>query len=363
MPIINSFSYLNFQGPIRLKDADETFTIFEDYDYHPDRSATLQRLYFGRFISESSRRILDTYTLKKRQYINTTSMDSELALLTANITLARPNTLFYDPFVGTGSFPLACSHFGARTLGSDIDGRMVRGRDGQDIRTNFQQYGLLDRYLDSFISDLTHTPLRLHSRSSSQSGSRNGRWLDGIICDPPYGVREGLKVLGSKDSSRPREAIFINGEASHLQDHYIPPKRAYSLEAMLHDILVFAASTLVDEGRVSLWMPTANDEDVVLAIPEHPALERISICVQVFNKWSRRLLTYRRLPGVEVEDGAGSGTGQGAERGGKEGKTTGTSADELNDFRRRYFQGFRVKQVEDSTSAEKKEETVSTQNL
>ena len=130
-------------------------------------------------------------------------MDSELALLTANLTLAAPDKIFYDPFVGTGSFPIACSHFGARTLGSDIDGRMLRGKNGKDIRTNFRQYGLVDRYLDGFISDLTNTPLRM------------GRWLDGIVCDPPYGVREGLKVLGSKDGSG-KEAVYINGEAAHL---------------------------------------------------------------------------------------------------------------------------------------------------
>lgn len=130
-------------------------------------------------------------------------MDSELALLTANLTLASPNKLFYDPFVGTGSFPIACSHFGARTLGSDIDGRMVRGKGGKDIRTNFRQYGLLEMYVDGFIGDLTNCPLR------------RGRWLDGIVGDPPYGVREGLKVLGAKDGGG-KGVVMINGEAAHL---------------------------------------------------------------------------------------------------------------------------------------------------
>ena len=183
-----------------MRDAEQIFTIFEEYVYGEN---VPRRIHLGRYVGSGQRRSIVDYSLKKREYINTTSMDSELALLTANLTLAGPDKIFYDPFVGTGSFPIACSHFGARTLGSDIDGRMVRGREGRDVRTNFRQYGLLDRYLDGFIADLTHCPLR------------RGRWLDGIVGDPPYGVREGLKVLGTKDGSG-KDAVFINGEAAHL---------------------------------------------------------------------------------------------------------------------------------------------------
>ena len=274
---------MGFDGPIRMQNAEQTFTIFEEYEYTvPDP----KRTYFGRYLGGSSRHAIIDYSLKTRDYINTTSMDSELALLTANLTLAAPNKIFYDPFVGTGSFPIACSHYGAMTIGSDIDGRMIRGKNGKDIKTNFRQYELFDRYLDGFISDLTHSPLR------------RGRWLDGIVGDPPYGVREGLKVLGTKNGSG-KEAVFVNEEALHLyepafdiifmtdigrQDKYIPPKKPYSFEAMLEDLLDFAALMLVDDGRLSFWMPTANDEDVVLDIPAHQSLDLVSVCVQTFNK-------------------------------------------------------------------------------
>ena len=184
-----------------MRDPEQIFTVFEEYEYGVPTGP--KRVYLGRYVAGSSRRKVLDFSLKTRRYINTTSMDSELALLTANMALAAPGKMFYDPFVGTGSFPIACSHFGAMSLGSDIDGRMVRGKDGRNIVTNFRQYGLSDRYLDGFISDLTHSPLR------------RGRWLDGIVGDPPYGIREGLKVLGTKDG-RGKEVVFIDGEASHL---------------------------------------------------------------------------------------------------------------------------------------------------
>lgn len=51
---------------------------------------------------------------------------------------------------------------------------------------------------------------------------------------------------------------------------------------MLNDILTFAARTLVTDGRLSMWMPTANDE-VELVVPMHPNLELVSVSVQSFG--------------------------------------------------------------------------------
>lgn len=65
---------------------------------------------------------------------------------------------------------------------------------------------------------------------------------------------------------------------------YVPPKKPYSFLAMLSDILDFAADTLVDDGRVAFWMPTANDENQEIPVPQHPSLELVTICVQNFNK-------------------------------------------------------------------------------
>jgi tRNA (guanine10-N2)-methyltransferase len=81
-------------------------------------------------------------------------------------------------------------------------------------------------------------------------------------------------------------------------------------------------------------MPTANDEDIELLIPAHPCLRLDSVCVQAFNKWSRRLLTYRRLRDDEVPAGA-------LEAVARREYEKGTKASDLNDFRRKYFQGFR----------------------
>ena len=64
----------------------------------------------------------------------------------------------------------------------------------------------------------------------------------------------------------------------------MPPKKPYSFMAMLDDILDFAADTLVDDGRLSFWMPTANDEDQEIAVPTHPCLQIVVVCTQTFNR-------------------------------------------------------------------------------
>ncbi|KAK6544393.1 hypothetical protein TWF694_001089 [Orbilia ellipsospora] len=306
--LIEGFSYVGFDGPIRMKNAQETFTIMEDFEatsiQETDRLAALNleektavpscnpthldephQLYLGRLIGKSSRAVVEIYDLKKRNYIGTTSMDAELSLVTANMAHAAPGKLAYDPFVGTGSFAVACAHFGAVTFGSDIDGRMIRGtKAGKSLRSNFDQYKIVDRYGDMFVSDLTNSPL---GRFGGGNGDRSDRIFDAIICDPPYGVREGLKVLGSRDPNRPKAPTIIDGIAQHTLRDYVPPKRPYSFEKMLNDIMNFASIHLVTGGRLCIWLPTADEDTHEFTIPTHSNLKLESVCVQSFNKCTR----------------------------------------------------------------------------
>ncbi len=343
-----------------MRDAEAEFTVFEEWDLtssphhtlaserqeasavevhpleHEARAPT--RIFLGRKIASSSRHLIDKHDLKKRPYISTTSMDAELALVTSNLALAAPGKLFFDPFVGTGSFLVSAAEFGALTFGSDIDGRSFRGK-GKMAETgvvrNFRKYGLEDSFGDCIISDLTNSPFKVNRTGLGDAE----RWLDGIVCDPPYGVREGLKVLGTRDSKVDAGKIrlhVINGVPAHTRDGYIAPKKPYSFSLMLDDILDFAARTLVDNGRLAFWMPAANEENEEMRTPANPYLELLHCCVQPFNKWSRRLLVYRRRMVKELADGIPD-----VSEVGRVNASKGT-ANDLNPFRKRYFQGFRA---------------------
>jgi tRNA (guanine10-N2)-methyltransferase len=53
---------------------------------------------------------------------------------------------------------------------------------------------------------------------------------------------------------------------------------------MMDDILDFGFTHMVDNGRLSMWMPVANDEDMEIPIPSHPAMELVAMSIQQFNK-------------------------------------------------------------------------------
>ncbi|KAJ3269483.1 hypothetical protein HDV01_001367 [Terramyces sp. JEL0728] len=236
---IEELAFLPLNGTVDLKNPKYIFALFEDYSGEEFRGVkkTLPpiKLYFGLFIGSGNREIVSRYDLKKREYLGTTSMDAELSLVMANQVLAQPGSLILDPFVGTGSFLVSCSHFGAYTVGSDIDGRQIRGADGKDINSNLSQYNLEKYVLGTFVSDIAHHPWR------------NAEWLDGIICDPPYGVRAGARKITFSDKPLFRK--------------YVPDD-----------------------------------------IPTHPKMKLIANSEQNFGKWSRRLITMEKIHHIDEFD-------------------------------------------------------------
>lgn len=296
---IESFEYLDFRGKISLKAPQQVYTVIEEYQPISDNlSSTVPiKIYFGRLVQHGDRVAVEKYDLKKRPYKGTTSFEAELSLVSANIAQVKPGTIMYDPFAGTGSFLCAGGHYGAIVIGSDIDGRMIRGKGAsQNIATNFKYYKESSRFLDVLTMDFTHNSLRSNLA------------IDTILCDPPYGIRESIKVLGAKDPERfaGKENVEIDGEKAFLRRDYIPTKKPYALDSLLDDILQYASERLPIGGRLAFWMPTANDENVETIIPLHANLELKYNCVQEFNKWSRRLLVYiNRGPEYHGETNSG----------------------------------------------------------
>jgi tRNA (guanine10-N2)-methyltransferase len=224
LDMINSFSFLGFDGDIDMTNPQFQFNILVDFGSERSKFMKVgtfeaEKMYLGKLVTSGSRDLVNRYNLKKRNYLGTTSMDAELSLIMANQALAGPGKLVYDPFVGTGSFLVTCSHFGAYTLGSDIDGRQIRGKGKSSIKSNVAQYDLGDRVLDTLTFDICHNPWRIDN------------WLDAIVTDrklmfatvmvcigqhsnpltlplpAPYGVRAGAKKLGRKENSKKQVSL------------------------------------------------------------------------------------------------------------------------------------------------------------
>ncbi|KAJ1644077.1 hypothetical protein LPJ64_004198 [Coemansia asiatica] len=289
--IIERFSFLGFMGPIRMKNAEQEFFVFEDYGESdkPVPNQQARMIWFGRVIGRGSRDLVDRFDVKKRTYLGNTTMDAELSLLMANQALARPGSLVYDPFVGTGSFLLTCSHFGACSVGSDIDGRQIRGTAGfrrnvDGIRANLAQYNLGSRVLDTAVFDICRNPWR------------PGALFDAIVTDPPYGVRAGAKRLGRRNGTVPENSFrIVDGVTNYKRSDYYPPTVPYEMSDVISDLMEFAAEKLVVGGRLVYWLPTVAEEYDPRDVPVHPVLKLVANSEQPFGGWSRRLITMEKI--------------------------------------------------------------------
>jgi len=198
---IDSFSYLPLKGPVRLDGPDVTLMCLEyygeDHNHAPDLPL---QAFFGRLVGEGQRQLMSLLSIKKRKFIGNTTMDPQLALYMANLACVKPNDLVFDPFVGTGSLLLACAQFGAYSAGADIDylmlhartrpsrvGQKVRAMD-ESLKANFQQLGLEDKFLDVAVAD------------AALNTWREEHFLDAIVADPPYGIREPTSRVGTEKS-------------------------------------------------------------------------------------------------------------------------------------------------------------------
>nr|WCZ58792.1 tRNA (guanine(10)-N2)-methyltransferase [Seculamonas ecuadoriensis] len=279
--IMKSLYHLPFVGKVDLKNASVNYYIIEDMSTH--RSDGFPKYYFGRFLTNSDRDSVYKYRLNARKYIGTTSMDPELAMVMANLGLARPNSLMLDPFVGTGGLIVAAAHYGSEVFGSELDGRVLRGtvgiRIGSNIWENFDQYELPQ-------------PQALIRNDWSQCMWRNVEWFDSIICDPPYGVREPARVIGVKAN---RVIDTARVEESVSDGTYVPQRVLMGLDRLFLDLLDFAARLLVVDGRLVFWLPTTF-EYTPDDLPAHPALRLLCNFEQPLStRWGRRLLAYEKL--------------------------------------------------------------------
>lgn len=157
------------------------------------------------------------HSLKTRPYLGPTSLVPDLSLLMANAGRVRPGQLVLEPFVGTGSLAIAAAELGAVVLGSDIDIRVLRGKQGRNLFTCFAHYGIGVPELIRADNSMRYGGWcacawqRFERAVCMEDGCRCYReqpMFHAVICDPPYGVRAGARKSGVEK----REPITITAD-------------------------------------------------------------------------------------------------------------------------------------------------------
>lgn len=273
-----------FAGPVKLNNPDDEFWIMEDAfpavgHKSNEQHGQPRQVFLGRKIAAGAAYLGHEFHLSRRRYIGPTSMDAELAFVMANMARVRPGDVVLDPFCGTGSILVSCARLGARAIGSDLNIQVLRGKDGRNISSNFSQYRL-PQPLGVLRADLIHSPYR-----------QTRPWVDAIVCDPPYGIKEGTRAF--------RDQQHAFGLSKRTKD-FIPATQRVVFVDFIDALLQFASDVLVPGGRLVYWLPTTPDY-VDTDVPRHPALRLVSNSEQVITmRMCRRLITMQRLTPAQL---------------------------------------------------------------
>jgi tRNA (guanine10-N2)-methyltransferase len=209
----------------------------------------------------------------------------------ANCAHITRNCLSWDPFCGSGSIMLICSRFGAETVGSDIDYRVLHGGRCNSKQKGSKEVSLVDNFdfyklpppVMLLHADIGHLPLR----ASMQ--------VDAIVCDPPYGVRAGIMCTAASTSvggGNVADAVSLNGNTAGTSSQ--------GLDDVMSTFLHVSAHHLRIGGRLVFWQPTTEYKDFA-DVARHPAFELLYAPLEMIHEsWSRRLVVMVKVREYEA---------------------------------------------------------------
>ncbi|XP_054992894.1 tRNA (guanine(10)-N2)-methyltransferase homolog isoform X1 [Sorex araneus] len=364
---IDALEFLPFEGKVNLKKPQHIFSILEDYGLDPNCiPENPLNIYFGRWIADGQRELIESYSVKKRHFIGNTSMDAGLSFIMANHGKVKENDIVFDPFVGTGvcdsllallvlfpslaSVPVVmtgahtCSIVGLSSSGtliwySNLINQMdkVLFKEAQkDFLFPWQLVllgGLLiaSAHFGAYVygTDIDYNTVHGLGKASR----KNQKWRG-----PDENIRANLRQYGLEkyyldvlvsDASKPswrkdtyfdaiitdppygiRESTRRTGSQKEVPkgiekcpESHVPVSLSYHLSDMFFDLLNFAAETLVLGGRLVYWLPVYTPEYTEEMIPWHPCLKLISNCEQKLSSHtSRRLITMEKVKEFEDRD-------------------------------------------------------------
>ncbi len=127
-------------------------------------------LWFGLHIFESQRNIVRKRTARNRPFFHPSSMNPILQRTLVNLAAIKEGQWLLDPFCGTGGALIEASRLGLKSVGIEVDRRIVWGAF---------------RNLKS--DDMTHSLTNLVFGDAKHLGFCFGA-ISGVVTDPPYGT-------------------------------------------------------------------------------------------------------------------------------------------------------------------------------
>lgn len=265
---MNDLSFLfTKEERANLKSPGVQFAIVDVFKNDTNLAAKAEALrsVFGRVIAKRQKNGWPRrYALPDRPILGPTSLDHELAFIMKAMAGVRGGDLVVDPFCGTGSLLVAAADAGAICFGSDLDGRVLRGRGVSRVnkiyppeklpraaRWTFETGGPSDqteRFAWPFRDCSVMTNFRYYGlplpeifRMDAGCPSLRGNFADAVITDIPYGIRamarehQADKAAGGLTSTIPTSVTFL-----------------------LESLLTVSRDILVPKGRLVCVLPVPH---------------------------------------------------------------------------------------------------------
>jgi tRNA (guanine10-N2)-methyltransferase len=158
-----------------------------------------------------------------------------------------------------------------------------------DVWSNFKDYDL--------PPPIGLLRMDLHKHSFTNKKHVEG-FLQGVVGDPPYGVRAGGRKSGGRKRKEDGSAFEV---PEKFKSDHIPSTIPYPFSECMDDLLENSARLLAIGGRLAFFMPCAADaEDAKTAgadeTPRHPMLRLVAKSDQMLSsRWGRRLVTFEKV--------------------------------------------------------------------
>ncbi|MFW9778940.1 MAG: DNA methyltransferase [Candidatus Heimdallarchaeota archaeon] len=135
-------------------------------------------MWLGKYLRDSFRKKVRLRSAHSRPFFHPSAMNPILQRTMINLASLKPGDWMLDPFCGTGGALLEGARLGIRSVGVEIDRRIIWG-----ARQNLQS----DVQTKSFTHLIFADGIRL--------GIKGGA-IDGVVTDPPYGSAASTKGRG-----------------------------------------------------------------------------------------------------------------------------------------------------------------------
>jgi tRNA (guanine10-N2)-dimethyltransferase len=127
---------------------------------------TSRKFIFGSKLMENPAKPFVERGPRKKPFFHPSAMTAKLARCMVNLAKPGPGEIVLDPFCGTGTMLIEATLIGCRTLGMDIQRRMVKGT----------------------LRNLAHFDIRPEGIMVGDAKNLPFTGIDCVVTDPPYGI-------------------------------------------------------------------------------------------------------------------------------------------------------------------------------